>query len=165
MEDLGCGREKCSKVIAELDSVKGVGLIERKKQGQGNPDKIYVKNFATVLSEESDKPEVRKSKSKKSENRTSRNSEVESAEVGKSNGNNTELNNTENSKTNLILSQEKKDMKDEIEIYEEIIKNNISYDDLLIAHPREKTVIDGICELMLEVMVDKNETIKRKNIS
>lgn len=32
MEDLGCGREKCSKVIAELDSVKGVGLIERKKQ-------------------------------------------------------------------------------------------------------------------------------------
>jgi hypothetical protein len=159
MEDLGCGREKCSKVIAELDSVKGVGLIERKKQGQGNPDKIYVKNFATVLSEESDKPEVRKSKSKKSENRTSRNSEVESAEVGKSNGNNTELNNTENSKTNLILSQEKKEIKDEIEIYEEIIKNNISYDDLLIAHPREKTVIDGICELMLEVMVDKNETI------
>lgn len=52
-----------------------------------------------------------------------------------------------------------KEINDEIEIYEEIIKDNISYDDLLIAHPREKTVIDGICELMLEVMVDKNETI------
>ena len=159
MEDLGCGREKCSKVIAELDSVKGVGLIERKKQGQGNPDKIYVKNFAIVLSEEIDKLEVRKSKSKKSENRTSRNSEVESAEVGKSNGNNTELNNTENSNTNLILSQEVKGINDEIEIYEEIIKDNISYDDLLMVHPKEKTVIDGICELMLEVMVDKNENI------
>lgn len=31
--------------FAELDSVKGIGLIERKKQGQGKPAKIYVKNF------------------------------------------------------------------------------------------------------------------------
>ena len=33
MEDLGCAREKCAKVIAELDSKKGIGLIEKKRQG------------------------------------------------------------------------------------------------------------------------------------
>ena len=48
MEDLGCAREKCSKVIAELDSKKGIGLIEKKRQGLGKPDIIYVKNFATL---------------------------------------------------------------------------------------------------------------------
>lgn len=48
MEDLGCAREKCAKVIAELDSKKGIGLIEKKRRGLGKPDIIYVKNFATL---------------------------------------------------------------------------------------------------------------------
>lgn len=29
MEDLGCAKEKCIKIIAELDSKKGIGLIEK----------------------------------------------------------------------------------------------------------------------------------------
>ena len=45
-EDLGCGHEKAVKLLAELDGGKGVGLIERIKQGQGKPTKIYVKRFA-----------------------------------------------------------------------------------------------------------------------
>ena len=48
MEDLGCAKEKCVKVLAELDSKKGIGLIEKKRQGLGKPDIIYVKNFATL---------------------------------------------------------------------------------------------------------------------
>ena len=35
------------KLLAELDSNKGIGLIERVKQGQGRPTKIYVKRFTT----------------------------------------------------------------------------------------------------------------------
>lgn len=35
------------KLLAELDTGKGVGLIERIKQGQGKPTKIYVKRFTT----------------------------------------------------------------------------------------------------------------------
>ena len=97
MEDLGCAREKCSKVLAELDSKKGIGLIEKKRQGLGKPDIIYVKNFATLevdngSEKQSEKPantdvsaEVRKSNFKKSENRISRDSEIELQEVGKSN--------------------------------------------------------------------------------
>lgn len=38
MEDLGCAKEKCVKVLAELDSKKGIGLIEKKRQGLGNAD-------------------------------------------------------------------------------------------------------------------------------
>ena len=45
--DLGCGHEKAVKLLAELDTGKGFGLIERVKQGQGRPAKIYVKRFTT----------------------------------------------------------------------------------------------------------------------
>ena len=42
MEMMNCGHNKAVKLFAELDSA---GLIERKKQGQGRPTRIYVKNF------------------------------------------------------------------------------------------------------------------------
>lgn len=43
-EDLCCGHNKAVRLLAELDT-GGVGLIERKKQGQGKPTMIYVKQF------------------------------------------------------------------------------------------------------------------------
>ena len=45
--NLNCGRDKAMRLLAELDTGKGVGLIERKKQGQGKPTRIYVKCFTT----------------------------------------------------------------------------------------------------------------------
>lgn len=56
VELLGCGHGKAVRLFSELDSVKGIGLIERKKQGQGKPAKIYVKNFLEdeAVTEESD---------------------------------------------------------------------------------------------------------------
>ena len=42
-ECMGIGKDKCIKLYAELD--KGIGLIERKKQGLGKPTIIYVMNF------------------------------------------------------------------------------------------------------------------------
>lgn len=44
---LGCAHQKACKLLAELDTSKGIGLIERKKQGQGKPARIYVKRFYT----------------------------------------------------------------------------------------------------------------------
>ncbi len=97
MEDLGCAREKCAKVIAELDSKKGIGLIEKKRQGLGKPDIIYVKNFATLDAakepgREPEKPdiadssaEVRKPNFKRFDNQTSRSSEIELQEIRKPN--------------------------------------------------------------------------------
>ena len=45
--NLNCGRDKAMRLLAELDTGKGVGLIERVRQGQGRPTKIYVKRFTT----------------------------------------------------------------------------------------------------------------------
>ena len=59
MKDLSCARGTAGKIMAELDGKKGIGLIEKKRQGLGRPDMIYVKNFATVgqEKEETDKSE------------------------------------------------------------------------------------------------------------
>ena len=46
MELMNCKSEKATKLLAELDSKKGIGLIERIRQGQGKPSIIYVKNFS-----------------------------------------------------------------------------------------------------------------------
>ena len=47
--DLMCGHNKAVRLLAELDTGKdGFGLIERVKQGQGRPAKIYVKKFTTA---------------------------------------------------------------------------------------------------------------------
>ena len=45
-EVLNCGHDKAIRLLAELDTKKGIGLIERVKQGQGRPTIIYVKQFA-----------------------------------------------------------------------------------------------------------------------
>lgn len=52
MEDLGCAKATCVKIMKELDSEKGIGLIEKKRRGLGKPDIIYVKNFATMSAEQ-----------------------------------------------------------------------------------------------------------------
>ena len=48
MDDLGCSKGKALKVMAELDSVRGIGLIERQRRGFGQSDVIFVKRFITV---------------------------------------------------------------------------------------------------------------------
>nr|WP_326186334.1 replication initiator protein A [uncultured Oscillibacter sp.] len=44
-EVLGCGHDKAGRLAAELE--RGYGLIERVRQGQGRPARIYVKRFTT----------------------------------------------------------------------------------------------------------------------
>ena len=76
MEQMCCGTEKATKLLAELDSEKGIGLIERKKQGQGKPAIVYLKKF--YIDEDTDRkprlsetktPDFRKSKVQTFENR------------------------------------------------------------------------------------------------
>lgn len=90
MEDLGCARATCVKIIKELDSDNGIGLIEKKRRGLGKPDIIYVKNFATIGETVEEKPantddfaEVQDLNFKSSKNDTSRSSEIELQEVQK----------------------------------------------------------------------------------
>lgn len=42
-----CANDKAVRLIRELDSDKGIGLIECRRQGLGKPNIIYVKNFVS----------------------------------------------------------------------------------------------------------------------
>lgn len=129
MEELNIGSEKCTKIMAELDDKKGCGLIQRKRQGQGKPSKIYVMKFTSPqgdnvnhtaepdLSDEDDleiPQRITLQKNGKSnfqtfENRISKNSETETLDFRKSKcnynkDNNTEIIDNEYSDTYPILS-------------------------------------------------------------
>lgn len=102
MEQMCCGTEKATKLLAELDVEKGIGLIERKKQGQGKPAIVYLKKFyvddngndRNARLSEIEIPDFRKSKVKTFENRNTRLSEVESADFRESKCNYNKYNNT-----------------------------------------------------------------------
>lgn len=90
MEDLGCAKATCVKIMKELDSDNGIGLIEKKRRGLGKPDIIYVKNFATIGEAEEETPanadvstEVQDLNLKSSKSYTSRSSETELQEFKK----------------------------------------------------------------------------------
>lgn len=47
----------------------------------------------------------------------------------------------------------------EAEAYEQLIRENISYEDLLITHPHDKELIEGIAALILETVLIAGDTI------
>ena len=75
--------------------------------------------------------------------------------------NNTNINNTymSNTKSNLILSAENGIGLDEMRAYADIIKANIEYDCLLERYPYEKDLVHGIYELIMEMVLCKNEYV------
>ncbi len=85
MELLNCSRQKAIKNLAELDSEKGIGLIEKKRQGLGKPNVIYVKNFIIKENPEQEETEPENAgNTQKYENHTSRSMKNELPEVPKS---------------------------------------------------------------------------------
>lgn len=108
MEDLCCGHNKAVRLLAELDTVKGVGLIERKKQGQGKPTIIYVRQFVEAAHRgKSELPrlpktgsaEASKGDAKAARNDTPRLPESGSADRPKREANYTDTSQNENSYT------------------------------------------------------------------
>ena len=51
MDALNCANQKATRLMVELE--KQAGLIERKRQGLGRPNLIYVKNFAAAINDKS----------------------------------------------------------------------------------------------------------------
>lgn len=68
MELLNCGRNKAVKSLQELDDEKGIGLIEKRRQGFGKVTIIYVKSF---IQEECEEQKKEKPKMVKFTNQTS----------------------------------------------------------------------------------------------
>ena len=182
MELLNCGRNKAIKSMQELDKENGIGLIEKKRQGFGKTNIIYVKSFMmqeektelenaaiekftfqTDEEKETD-TEVYKTNFKKSQKETSRSPENKLQEVyiSNSNNNNSSYNKKSDIESYPITSEENRldsDNKAYVQAYEELVKENIDYESLLINHPVQKELIQGIYEMILETVLCQNEKI------
>lgn len=77
---LKCGKDKALKLLAELDSKNGIGLIKRVRRGLCKPDKIYVKDIV-VRKDHVDKKESAASENATSGDRFNRLQEGEKTEV------------------------------------------------------------------------------------
>jgi len=81
MKKLRCKTDKAVRIMAELDAVKGIGLIERKRQGLGKPTIIYVKNFMSIFkNQELENMEVQTSEKSNSGTRKNRNQDCYKSE-------------------------------------------------------------------------------------
>ncbi|MFB0921310.1 MAG: DUF6017 domain-containing protein [Oscillospiraceae bacterium] len=170
MDQLGCKTDKAVKLFAELDAEKGIGLIERIKQGQGKPAKIYVKRF--VLNVEVKTSEKPKSRSRENRSQGPGKPEVQASEKPRSRPlenriadcefserNNTENINTDFSETDLLIYPAcgADDEMDVIALRNEI-KENIEYGTLVTQYGRED--LDGLVELILETLCRPGKTIR-----
>lgn len=125
-EIIGCGTQKATKILQELDTAKGIGLVEKKRLGLGKPNVLYIKNFIvensedvlTTLLEKPDEEnttkqddftrgeeiteqELLKPQLQNCENHNSRNVNFTKQELLKSPCNKTNINNTEYSYTDF----------------------------------------------------------------
>lgn len=167
MEMLNCGKNKAIKSMQELDSEQGIGLIEKRRQGMGKANIIYVKNFSVdqevkfnnQTSNESENAEVYISN--RSLEQTSRGLQIKLPEVYIEDPNNTKINKTEmsNTESNLILSIDDEMRLDEMEAYSKIIRKNLELDIMLERYPYEQELLQGIYELILETVLTKSKTI------
>lgn len=180
MELLNCGRNKAVKSLQELDDETGIGLIEKRRQGFGKVNIIYVKTFMVDAEEKKIKKEqftkqtsdakiehreVSKTNFKESPKQTSGSPENKLQEVYISNSNNNNINNikfSENESDHIVSADEERNDNDGMEIYQayvSLIKENIDYESLLISNPYEKKQIDEILDLIVEMVMNKNDNV------
>lgn len=157
MASMGCANQKAGKLLYELES--NSHLIERRRQGLGKPNLIYVKNF--VLPSES--------QFKKCENHDSGDVIITDQESLKSHTNNTENNNTEYSDTDSFLftslrenhdREPKRSEADQRDKYRNLIMENISYETLLLDFPYDRDTLSEILELMVDVVCTTKSTVR-----
>ena len=161
--DLGCGHVKAGRLLAELDTVKGIGLIERVRQGQGKPTKIYVKKFSPDPPPQGEKsglprqPQNGGLDSAKAEFRSaascrSGHTEGGGAERQKPAGSYIENNYPESSYTDPSIVPE------EVEQLTEAVREQIDYPLLALSYPGDDP--DCILELICDVLSSSAPGIK-----
>ena len=152
MADMNCADQKATKLLDELE--KKCGLIERKRQGLGKPNLIFVKNFITG---------VEGSLMARIQNRENHDSgavNITTADYPKSRGINTNHSNTENSDINPIQSGFDEDGISERNEYERYFRESLSIDVLLRENLGEEETILGILDLMVDVCCFKRSVIR-----
>ena len=156
MKAMGCADQKAGKLLHELESK--CRLIERKRQGLGKPNLIYVKNFVTPS----------ESRFLNRENHDSGEVKITDQEPLKSRSNNTEYNNTEFSDTDSFpftsfrerhVRETKRSDANQREQYKEILSGNISYEILLQDYPLDRDILTEILELMVDTVCTTRSTV------
>lgn len=145
MLSLNCSDKTATKMLVELEKH---GLIERKRQGQGKPAIIYVKNF--IHSEN-----LRFLTRKTSDSGFVEGTILDSEKVR---CNNTEFNNTDISETNLILSGDS-DM-DERDAYKQYFMEQLEYQALQQQYSYQCRELDEILDLLVDTVCSKSKTIR-----
>ena len=161
MELLNCGRNKAIKSMQELDDETGIGLIEKRRQGFGKVNIIYVKTFMLEKTEEKSlEEELEKFKKQTSEKNE------ESTEVYISNPNYTNLSDTEMNynKSNQIVSADENrsdgdNPTEEYQAYENLVKETVDYESLEVTHYDDMRQVDEIVNLIIETVMCKNDKI------
>lgn len=156
--DLRCAHGKAVKLLAELDKGKGFSLIERVKQGQGRPTKIYVKRFTT---RNVPPPPPQPEPEPDSEPRPPI---FGIADFRKSDGSYIKSNQTESSYTDLSIhpspSTQNRGLIDRYDRYDcrEEIESQIDFLGLCRQYAQED--VDGIIELMVDTLCSVHPSIR-----
>ena len=155
MNTMGWGNQKVSKLLCELE--KKADLIERKRQGLGKPNLIYVKKFLC--------PD--KTHDRKCENNISKDVKETSHEMLESHGNKTDSNKTDKNDTESLpftsfrkAAEVKRQESRNRSEYRTIISDNIEFDSLLDKHPFEKETLEEILDLLVDVVCSTTQTIR-----
>lgn len=172
-EDLCCGNDKALKLLAELDTKKGFGLIERIKQGQGKPTKIYVKRFTTrAVPEVPPQPEpppppeargadIGFSDLQTSEKPMSGSREIRGLDLGKTDPSYIKSNQTDfiytDPSIHLSSSAAGPVWMDRYDLRREV-EENIGYKNLCAQYGRED--VDEVAELIVEVLCTTRPTLR-----
>ena len=143
MELLNCGRNKAIKSMRELDDETGIGLIEKRRQGFGKVNIIYVKTF---MPEKTDKKKFGE-ELKKFRKQTSVENE-ESTEVYNSNFKSVDENRLDSDKRS-----------EDYQAYENLVKETIDYESLEVTHHDDMRQVDEIVNLIVETVMCKNDKI------
>lgn len=143
MEALGIADKTATKLFVELENI---GLIERKKQGQGKPAIIYVKNFAGAY-------DVR-FKTRKDYDSGTEDITIQDSKMLRPN--NTNYSNTDINNTNPILSEDEEERRNYLHYFVDALE--IEW--LKQQYPHEDRIIEEILELIVDVMCSKRTTIR-----
>ena len=153
MEKIGCGNKKAIQLLSELEDK--IGLIERKRQGLGKPNLIYVKNFIRTVDNSGQRHFL------KCQNDTSGSVRTTSLEMSESHGSNTNLSNTDMSNTeNLIYPGTDSDGMAERRSCEDYFRRSLEYDILLQNNPYEKKTLEGILDLLVDTCCSRKAYIR-----
>lgn len=172
---LNCSHSKAVRLFAELDAAKGIGLIERVRQGLGKPSMIYVKQFTSTAVPKPPKPpvneppasgikmnrqEVSNENPQKYQNHTFECNKIGSLKVSKSDGNYNNIINPYRNYLDLSINQSCKTGIEHTERRDirEALKANIGYPSLATKYGRED--VNELLELVTDVICSTRPTIR-----